>query len=205
MGQTIETLFDGASFTLGALVQAGGHQGQIQSFLYGKNLESGASVVPKKDFQWGEWCGGASVIRLLQIGASIFVRCALQLDTTVLEKQFEHIVDWARDGEKVVLAKQSNITGNDANSTGAEDAQDVCRALALTSSMLQLSKQAPAVAEVIFLPKTYADAASCLVAARRSATEFVTSRELPKKKKRRTSQPMGAVELEDNTWWWHDV
>eukprot|EP00927_Polykrikos_kofoidii_P032092 TRINITY_DN27436_c0_g2_i1.p1 TRINITY_DN27436_c0_g2~~TRINITY_DN27436_c0_g2_i1.p1 ORF type:complete len:2554 (+),score=544.28 TRINITY_DN27436_c0_g2_i1:787-7662(+) len=209
-------LLVGGVFAVGAFLRLNGRPEDIPVKVFRRCIEDHrAPVVPAK-VRWTDNCAEASASKLLALGASAVAQCSLRLGFDELKPQFVKILDWARNTQSQVLARQgsrksggSNATPWDGPEVPRDDAEDAARALVVVAVMRGLTDEAPDIAEELFLPLATKDLLACLVASRRQALHVAQDRGQIAKKRRRAgvavSRRRNVDMLAESTWWWFDV
>jgi len=195
-------------------LQSGGEVDDLTSKLL-KPEQSGKIVGSIAAVNWPERCSVGTVFQMHALSAEAFTQFALRLDLEQIRPCMRQLLDWARDGQAVALAKQGSKKGASEDGS-ATDTDVACRFLAVLSVMRALASAAPGISEELLLPLSIKDLSSSLTAARRYAMKLAVHHRSAGRKRRKGlaagGEPVslagsraGQEVLQEHQWWWLEV
>jgi len=199
-----------------AFLESGGRPEELPSKVLRQVVMSkGEANEAQTSLVWADSCAQGTVLQLNDLAATAFTQFALRLDLEDLKPCFAKVLDWARDTQATMLARQGSrksAAEEDLN----KDTEGACRVLALSAVMQALASAAPGISEELLLPLVAKDLASSLTASRRYALKLAAQHRSASRKRRKAASAAGepisisgaraaAEVLQDHTWWWLDV
>lgn len=158
--------------------------------------------------KWQDSCAVASLAQLHELSAAAYTQFALRLSVEELRPRFTKILQWARGpaAGSLMSRQASRKASATATADPSADAEDACRALGVFAIMQGLTREAPQIAEEVFLPLALKDISTCLVSSRKFALQLVKQNPQGKKKRRtHTGDSVSVKPLANCTWWWLEV
>ncbi|CAE8636333.1 unnamed protein product, partial [Polarella glacialis] len=213
-GSLIKLLNAGAAAAR-AFLSAGARAEDLPIRLLRRDLSKSSTLATAAEFTWLQAGAEGTVQQLHLLAAATFTQYALRLELDELKARFIKVLEWARGKQPRVLESQGAKRALAAVSTEA-DAEDACRALALTATMSCLAAEAPGVADQLLLPLATKDLVSCLSASKCFALQLASQHRSAAKRRRKAQAQAGGASiavssraanevLQGHSWWWFEV